>query len=73
MENGSPATLTETAVDSQGSELWSETPNVVKGDAGKVEAPAEGQTAPEYSREAAVAAVLATVETFVAVTPHAIH
>ena len=73
LQDSAPAALTEAAVDRQGSELWSEAPDVVEGDAGEVQAPAQGEAAAEQRGETAVAAVLTSVETLVACSPYTVH
>jgi len=72
LQHRAPAALAEAAVDGQRAQIGRQTPDVVEGQAGEVEAPAEREAAAEESAEALVAAVLAAVEAGVGATPHAV-
>lgn len=72
LQYGSPASLTETTVDSERAEVGSQAPDVIEGYAGKVDTPTTGQTASKETGETFVAAVLTTVEALVRVPPHTV-
>jgi len=61
LQNRAPAALAETAVDGQRAQVGRQTPDVMEGNAGEVQAPAQRQTAAEDGGEAFVAAVLAAL------------
>ena len=69
---GGPEATEASEVDIEASDAWRYAPDVGEHDAGKIAAPAEGKRYCTDEGQAGVAAILAGIETFVAVTPDAV-